>query len=157
MKKTTLIILTLTLISCNIKTDEKKEEATLSQKEHDIKIKTIDKNEDFKEINSDDLNQLLTQKGGVLSAKEVMKLFYPKKVETGEGNEKIELSEKVLDNGNVVVTLIHDNLLDDAVKGEKYILELTKSNATWTVLSLKKNWKCWEDRGNIDWGIELCN
>ena len=145
------------LISCNIKNDKKKEGTSPFQKGHETKVNTIDENEEFKEINSDDLNQLLTEKGEDLSAKEVMKLFYPNKVETEEGNEKIELSEKLSDNGNVVVILIHDNLLDDSVKGEKYIMELTRNDNRWTVLSLKKNWKCWEDRGHTDWGIELCN
>ncbi len=107
------MILTITLISCNIKTDKKKEGTTSSQKKQEVQVKNIDENEEFKEISSDDLNQLLSEKGGDLSAKEVMKLFYPNKVETGEGNEKIELSKKVSNNGNVVVTLIHDNLLDD--------------------------------------------
>jgi len=157
MKKTIIMILTITLISCNIKPDKKKEGTTLSQKEQEVQVKTIDENEEFKEISSGDFNQLLTEKGGDLSAKEVMKLFYPNKIETGEGNEKIEILEKVSDNGNVVVTLTHDNLLDDSVRGEKYVMELTKSNNKWTVLSIKKNWKCWDGRGHTDWGIKLCN
>lgn len=157
MKKSIIIILTITLISCNIKTDNKKEETTLPQREQEVQVNTVDEKEEFKEISSDDLNQLLTEKGGDLSAKEVMKLFYPDEVETGEGNEKIELSEKVSDNGNVVVTLIHDNLLDHSVRGKKYVMELTKSNNKWTVLSIKTNWKCWDGKGHTDWGIKLCN
>ncbi|WP_340062980.1 hypothetical protein [Ascidiimonas aurantiaca] len=157
MKKMIMMILTITLISCNLKTDKKKEGTTLSEKEQEVQVKITNKNEEFKEISSDDFNQLLIEKGAHLSAKDVMKLFYPNKVETGEGNEKIEILEKTSDNGNVVVTLIHDNLLDDSVRGEKYIMELTRSNDQWTVLSIKKNWKCWEGRGHTDWGIELCN
>ncbi|WP_408024668.1 hypothetical protein [Tenacibaculum sediminilitoris] len=157
MKKTIITILTFTLISCNIKTDKKNKETTLSQKEQEVLVKIIDDNEKFKEISSDNLNQLLAEKEGDLSPKEVMMLFYPNKVETSEGNEKIELLEKVSNNGNVVVTLIHDNLLDDSVRGEKYIMELTKNNNKWTVLSIKKNWKCWDGRGHTDWGIEFCN
>ena len=39
-------------------------------------------------------------------------------IKTNEGNEKIELSKKVSDNRKVVVTFIHDNQLDDYVRGE---------------------------------------
>ncbi|AWX44236.1 hypothetical protein HME9304_01236 [Flagellimonas maritima] len=156
MKKTILTFLTLTLISCNTETDKKNKKTSLSQKE-EVPVEIIDDNQEFKAIDSDDLNQLLVKKGGDLSPKEVMNLFYPNTVETGEGNEKIELLEKVSDNGNVIVTLIHDNLLDDSVRGEKYIIELKRNNNKWTVLSIKKNWKCWNGRGHTDWGIEFCN
>lgn len=52
-----------------------------------------------------------------------MRLYYPKKFEAGEDNEKIEILENILDNGNTIVILIHDNLLDDSVKGEKLLIE----------------------------------
>jgi hypothetical protein len=154
MNKITIITLTMILISCDSKANKKKEGTPLSQKEQ---VKTMEENEEFKQLNSDDLNQLLTEKERNLSAKEVMRLFYPHKVETSEGNEKIELTEKVSNNGKIVVTLIHDNLLDDSVRGEKYVMELRKSNNRWAVISIKKNWKCWDGRGHTDWGIKLCN
>jgi len=142
------------LISCNQKTDKKNMEIPLSEEKQNIQINAI--YEKFENINTDEINQMLAKKSEDLTAQEVMKLYYPIKVDTGEGNEKIEISEHILDNGNTIVILIHDNLLDDSVKGEKYLLELIKTNDKWKVVSLKKNWKCWNDRGHIDWGIELC-
>jgi len=126
----------------------------LSEEKQNIQINTT--YEKFEMINADELNQILAKESKNLTAQEVMKLYYPKKVETGEGNEKIEISENILDNGNTVVILIHDNLLDDSVKGEKHLIELKKTNDKWKVVSIKKNWKCWNDRGHTDWGIELC-
>ncbi len=142
------------LISCNQKTDKKNMEIPLSEEKQNIQINAI--YEKFENINTDEINQMLAKKSEDLTAQEVMKLYYPIKVDTGEGNEKIEISEHILDNGNTIVILIHDNLLDDSVKGEKYLMELIKTNDKWKVVSLKKNWKCWNDRGHSDWGIELC-
>ena len=74
MKIVILILLTLTLTSCNRKVDKKNQIHTTSEK--------------FEMINTDELNKILAMESENLTAQEVMELFYPKKVETGEGNEK---------------------------------------------------------------------
>lgn len=142
MKIVILALLALTLTFCNQKTVKKNQIHTKSEK--------------FEMINTDEANRMLDKESENLTVQEVMKLYYPKKIETGEGNEKIEISEHILDNGNTIVILIHDNLLDDSVKGEKYLMELKKTNDKWKIISIKKNWKCWNGRGHTDWGIELC-
>lgn len=152
MKTIIVLLLSITLFSCNQKSYNKIQS---SQKKGRIQINTT--NEKFKTIDSDKLNQLLKGKSEDLSAQDVMKLYYPSKVESGEGNERIEISEKKLENGNTSVTLIHDNLRDDSQRGEKYIMELKRANNKWAVISIKKNWKCWNGRGHTDWGIEMCN
>ena len=144
----------MTLISCNRKTDKENIEIQLSEEKQTIQI--IAANEKFEIINADELNKMLVKESENLTAQEVMRLYYPKKVEAGEGNEKIEILENVLDNGNTIVILIHDNLLDDSVKGEKHLIELEKTNDKWKAVSIKKNWKCWNDRGHTDWGTGLC-
>lgn len=155
MKKTILMILTVALISCHQK--DKSEKHQSSQTNQETQIKTTDKEEEFKDLKTDELNQLLLEKEEDLSAKEVMKLFYPNEVEAGEGNEQIKISERTSENGNTIVTLIHENLLDDSLNGEKYSIELQRDNKKWTVISIKKNWKCWDGRGHTNWGIERCN
>ena len=154
MKIIIIILLTMTLISCNRKTDKKNIEIQLSEEKQTIQI--IAANEKFEIINADELNKMLVKESENLTAQEAMRLYYPKKVEAGEGNEKIEILENVLDNGNTIVILIHDNLLDDSVKGEKHLIELEKTNDKWKAVSIKKNWKCWNDRGHTDWGTGLC-
>lgn len=122
-------------------------------------IKSEDKNnrdEKFIIVDTDDINQKLNKRIENLSAKEVMKLYYPINVNGKEGNEKIEVSEKNAENGNTLIILIHDNLLDDSLKGEKHIMELKMTNNKWTVISIKKNWKCQSNRGHTQWGIEMC-
>ncbi len=147
------LLLTLVLLSCNNKqhkTDKIKEEKGTTQ--HIASV-----NEKFKELNPETINVLLKSKNGSVSAKEVMKIYYPHEVTMGEGNESIEISETKLENGNTLVTLVHDNLLDDSIKAKKIILELKNENNRWLVISIKNNWKCRVGRGHTDWGIELCN
>jgi len=42
------------------------------------------------------------------------------------------------------------------MRGKKIVMELHKKGPKWIVYSLKKNWKCWPNRGHQDWGIEYC-
>lgn len=100
-------------------------------------------------------NQKIAQVDG--TAKDIMRMYYPKEVEGEEGNQIITLKERNLANGQVEVELIHDNILDDSVRGEKYLMVLKKENNRWQVLSLKRSWRCWAGRGHEDWGIELCH
>ena len=136
------------------------EELILSKKNQLYKYRKSEKknsdNEKSVMVDTDEINQILTKNNESLSAQEVMKLYYPIKVITGEGNEKIEISEKIAGDGNTLLTLIHDNLLDDSIKGEKHIMELKLTNGKWTVLSVKKNWKCRNNRGHNSWGIGMC-
>lgn len=113
-------------------------------------------NEEYKQLSSVEINQLLKENNKKLTALEVMRLYYNYPITSNEGNEKIELIEDIMDNGNTVITLIHDNFSGDSVKGEKYKMELKKIDNKWVVISIKKNWKCWDGRGHINWGIEFC-
>ncbi|UMB61394.1 hypothetical protein MHL31_04115 [Lutibacter sp. A80] len=147
MKKYITLLLAIILIACNFNTSKEKEQ---------VEITTANETEKFKELNSEEINQLLKLKEDDFSAKDVIKLYYPIEINEGEGNETIEISEKTLKNGNTLVTLIHDNLLDDSIKAKKYILELKNENNRWIVISIKNSWKCREGRGHTNWGIELC-
>ena len=130
MKKILIFLVSLTLISCG---------------------------EKFKPINFDKLNQTISQSSKVLTPKDIMKIFYPKEVGRSEGNQTITMNETELRNGNLEVELIHDNQLDDSVRGSKYVMELTKKDGKWIVISLKRNWRCWTGRGHSNWGIKFCS
>ncbi len=157
MKATILLFLTITLLSCSQKLNKTKNKIQLPEEKGNIQIKTTNENEKFETMNSDEINRLLKGMSENLSAQDVMKLYRPEEIEkTNEGNEKIEIFEKNAENGNILITLIHDNLLDDSLRGEKYIMELKRTNDKWTVISIKNNWRCWNGRGHTDWGIERC-
>ncbi len=134
--------------------DNKEKERLLAEKKEMNQSNTL--NKEYKQLSTDKINRLLTKSKRELTASEVMRLYYPYEVEGHEGNEKIEILEEIIDNSHTIITLIHDNFLDDSVRGEKYRMELKKINSQWIVISIKKNWKCWDGRGHTDWGIERC-
>lgn len=142
------------MLSC-IQNPNKLNSATTEQSS-ETQLEIVKISEAFVEIEALELNKVLTKIEKSKSAKEVMEIYHPYKVVANEGNEKITIQEETLENGNTLVTLIHDNLLDDSVKGEKHLMELQEEKGKWTVISIKKNWKCWEGRGHTDWGIEPC-
>lgn len=63
--------------------------------------------EEFKNIDISKLNAELFQKTVIMSPKDIMKMYYPYEVGQ-EGKEEIIIVDKILSNGNVKVTLIHD-------------------------------------------------
>ena len=154
MKSTFLLFVTIFLFSCNQKTVNKNNNTQAPDKQDTTFIETA--TEEFEVLPTDNINQVLINTNENLSAQDIMKLYYPLEEETDEGNEKIEIFETALENGNTEVTLIHDNFMDDSQRGVKYVMVLKEVDDKWTVVSVKKNWKCWEGRGNTDWGIELC-
>lgn len=112
--------------------------------------------EDFIDLDVTDLNNEIRASSENLSPKEIMKMFYPVNTESGEGNERIVLSEDLLDDGTTVVELIHENMMDDSVRSKKYVMGLKSADKKWQVVFLKNNWKCWPGRGHEDWGTETC-
>lgn len=143
----------LLMLSCNLKKDVNTPSNELLS---ESTTKTNEIKEEFIMIDHAELNYTLAQTTTSMSGKEVMKLYYPHEVESQEGNEIITIQEKALENGNIIVTLIHDNFLDDSLKGEKHVMELQLKNNKWSIVTLKKNWKCWEGRGHTNWGVEPC-
>jgi len=112
--------------------------------------------EEYKELDITEINKKITNSVERLTPEVIMRMYYPYKVETSEGNEIITMHTTRLNKENIEVVLIQDNFLDDSVKGEKYVMYLKNIDSKWIVVSLKKNWKCRDERGHKDWGIELC-
>lgn len=133
---------------------------------HDVAITTPEENttnvtekellkEIYEDVSFEELNHQLI-KDTQLTPKDIMKLHYAH-VELGEGNEKIVIAEDTLTNGNILITLTHENIPDDAIKAEKRIMELQKEDTHWKIISLKKNWKCWRNEDSSSWGVTRCN
>jgi hypothetical protein len=56
------------------------------------------------------------------------------------------------------VTIINEGLLDDSVMGEKYLIELKKTDhGIWIIESAGKMVRCWKGRGHQDYSKKLCN
>lgn len=113
--------------------------------------------ETFEALDIEATNKKLVAMKDTLNPKEIMALYYPLEPESNEGNQKIEVTEKTLENGEVEVELIHSNLLDDSLLAEKYIMLLQDIKGKWAVISIKKSWKCRKNRGHSYWSAEKCN
>ncbi len=112
--------------------------------------------DNFKFLTIGFFNRHLDSTTEELTAKEVMRLFLPREEESNEGNQTETIREEKLPNGNTLVTLVRDNLMDDSMKAEQYLMELEKTDGKWHVVYVKTNWKCRKGRGHTDWGAELC-
>lgn len=157
MKFSITFLILAFFLTCNQATEKKTK--NLSKDNQDDTVVSTDENEEFETLEIADFNDFLMKEERAYSSFEVLQLFYPGQLEgyeDREGREKVDVQEETLDNGNLLITLIHDNLMDDSVKGEKYVMELKNTNDTWTVVAAKRNWKCREGRGHTDWGTELC-
>lgn len=154
LNKWYLVLLMMFLISCD--QSSRKE---MSNTEKQVSSNESDTNniEKFQEINFNYLNKILSQKTEKLSVRQIMNIYYPINIDNEEGNQIITIQERNLDNGTIEVELIHDNQLDDSIKAVKHLMILNNEGGNWEVISLKKNWKCWDGRGHTNWNIELCN
>ena len=66
-----------------------------------------------------------------------------------------------LDDGSIVVEgeqaiLLRDNLEDDSVRAERWVLELERDGELWTLASARWEQRCHQGRGHQDFGNELC-
>lgn len=155
MKQIIFILILIFLSACKWVDRKNIDENKDIQIEKSVSIPAAS-NETFENIDVTELNIEISQQKVIFTPREIIKMYYP--YEAGdEGKEEIIISERILINGNTQVTLIHDYQLDDAVRGVKYVMELKKEKNNWIVLSLKSNWKCYANRGHVDWGIVLCD
>jgi|GEM_PF-1710511 len=113
--------------------------------------------EKFEKLDVSELNMKLVKSEEQFTPEAIMKMYYPHEVEGAEGNEQISIHRKQISKTEVEMILTHENMLDDSMNGEKYVLRLKKVGDRWVAASLKKNWKCWEGRGQNSWGISNCN
>ena len=153
--RTFLILLSIFILSCNpAETEDLTSDNPQIQEEKEPKV-TVP--ETFEALDIEATNKKLVTIQDTLSPKEIMALYYPLEPESNEGNQKIEVNEKTLDNGEVEVQVIHHNLLDDSLLAEKYIMLLQDIKGKWAIISIKKSWKCRKDRGHDYWSVEKCS
>ncbi len=89
------------------------------------------------------------------TAKDVMYEFY--NLYNNDENNNLQLSEENLTPGRFKVTLINSRLNDDSMAAEKLEMIVKHDGTKWKVITVEKNWKCHNDRGHGDWGIQPCN
>ena len=91
----------------------------------------------------------------IQTAEELMRLYYTEEV-SEEGNQTVTVEDVDLGDGYHQVTLIHEGLLDDSMYAQKIVIFARKTEQSWEVFEIWKNWKCRAGRGHQYWGTELC-
>lgn len=103
---------------------------------------------DFSEINERIVGDIHTW------PKEILYMYYPVDGEE-EGNTTTEVEELDLPDGSKKLTLIQDNIGDDALKAIKVVMVVEPMGDEWRVTSLKQNWKCYRGE-NLNWTNVEC-
>lgn len=156
MKTKILAIATIFLLSaCN---NSKKDENKNIERTKKIEVSAIENNtETFKTIDVATLEKLnfIISSQNVKTEEEIMSAYKPESVEI-KGHYTYTISKKNIDNATKKITLIEDGLLDDSLAGEKTVMIVKTENAVLKVISIKENYKCQQNRGHQEWGVELC-
>ena len=114
-----------------------------------------DSGEEFTKINATILNGRLGMEDRKMEVEDVAKLlFLPSNGKGQEPNMTVE--QKKLESGNIEATIIHSNSSDSHIAAEKFIMVLRFKDSIWQIISLKKNWRCREERTYQIWGIGSC-
>ena len=154
------ILLCCSLMACKKETSspvpststEVSEVAVASQVSNEVKQ---DSGEEFTKVNATILNGRLGMEDRKMEVADVAKLlFLPANGKGQEPNMTVE--QKKLENGNIEATVIHTNSPEDIVAAEKFIMILRFKNDIWQIVSLKKNWRCKQERTYQVWGTGAC-
>lgn len=111
--------------------------------------------ETFEKISPAEFNQKISGRTDIETEEDLMKAYYNPIL--GEGNPTLTIDSRSYKDGKILITLIHDGLLDDSIQAMKIIMIAKKENGIWRVFEIRKNWKCREGRGHENWGIDLCS
>lgn len=111
--------------------------------------------EKFEYVDSLKFNNSIANRTDIETAEELIGLYYG--FPENEGTQNISIETKKLELGKIQVTLVHDEMKDDSIKALKIVMIVKQIDQSWTVIEIKKNWKCWEGRGHTNWGAEYCN
>ena len=111
--------------------------------------------EEFKTYDPSKFNAQLQERVDIETPEELITVYY--NYPESEGVPNLEISSKELRTNHYEIMLIHDKLQDDSQRAIKIVMQANKNGEHWVVDEIKKNWKCWDGRGHINWGIEFCN
>jgi len=110
--------------------------------------------EEFISIDPVDFNNKIKTRTDITTPEELITLFYNYPSE--EGRPNLSISVEDFGNNEYRVTLINDKMYDDSQSGEKVIMEASRKGKIWNVSKIRKNWKCYSERGHTNWGINPC-
>lgn len=110
--------------------------------------------EEYVSIDPKDLNKKIESNKDIKSPEDLIKLYYSYPV--NEPQPSISVTAEQLSNGSFIITLVADKLPDDSQSSEKIIMWASRNGEFWKVNEIRKNWKCYKNRGHQDWGTKPC-
>ncbi len=110
--------------------------------------------EPYIKLDPNTFNEKISSRADIQTPEKLMEIYYDNP--TSEGNSKRTIQTKVLGDNSVEITLIHEGLQDDSESGEKIVMTAKQIGQTWSVIEIKKNWKCRNGRGHKSWGTTPC-
>ena len=111
--------------------------------------------EKFEYVDSTKFNNSIANQSDIETAEELIRLYYS--LPESEGPQNLSIETKELEFGKTQVTMVHDEMKDDSQRALKIVMTVKQLDRSWTVIEIRKNWKCWEGRGHTNWGTEYCN
>ena len=110
--------------------------------------------EDYVSIDPKDFNKKIESNRDIKSPEGLIKLYYNYPV--NEPQPMISVTVELSGNGNYIITLIAEKLPDDSQSAEKIIMWASQNGEFWKVNEIRKNWRCYKNRGHQDWGTKPC-
>ena len=110
--------------------------------------------EDYVSIDPSDFNKKIESNRDIKSPEDLIKLYYNYPV--NEPQPMISVTIEQSENGNYIITLIAEKLPDDSQSSEKIIMWASRNGEFWKVSKIRKNWKCYKNRGHQEWGTKPC-
>lgn len=111
--------------------------------------------ESFNTLDTKVFNDKIASQTYIKTPEELIRIYYD--YPASEGTPELTISTKDLSDNTFEITLVHEWLEDDSQSGKKIIMTAKHTGETWTILEIKENWKCWDDRGHTSWGTTPCN
>jgi len=114
-----------------------------------------DEEEQFREDDAEAFSAIIDERKDLKTPESLIRLYY--NYPEDEIGESVIMTDSVkLDDGSFEITLIHDRLMDDSMRGIKIVINANMEDGIWTVTEARRNWRCWEGRGHEGWGIGYC-
>ena len=73
----------------------------------------------------------------------------------------MEIKQELPQENLALVTITQTKLSDDSVEGYRYLLEFVpygeEQEQKWQLVWAGEQWRCWQGRGQQNWGTDLCH
>ncbi len=103
------------------------------------------------------LNAKLAASNKKMTAKEIVKMYYPAEISDKTSFEKINVQTEKK-GPQTIVTLTHDNQSEHiSIQGHRIVMTLEQKDAHWQIVDLQQQYKCWIRKDGGLWSNDKCS